>query len=172
MKSKKITDVRYIFGHFFQDGDRHHFFIDFELMWTPFRMFFGDKIGKKGYQQTQQKHPCKKVTREIREFREWILWSLKTIQGSQIPGLVNLTKGLETLHWCLAARWRTWGWPIANSIRNIVPMLMASLKYFKSSRNERAPRLLLMKRTVLSLIPLICCRLSKGVCVCVCVREA
>ena len=30
----------------------------------------------------------------------------ETIQRSQIQGLANLTQGLETLHWCLAARWR------------------------------------------------------------------
>ena len=50
--------------------------------------------------------PAKKSRTKSREIRAWFLWSLKTIQRLPDPGLLNLTKALETLHWCLAARWR------------------------------------------------------------------
>ena len=62
----------------------HRFWVDLDSI---LGCFFGVKVGKKGYQKTQQKHACKKVTRRIpgnpgkpREIRAWILWSLKTIQ--------------------------------------------------------------------------------------------
>ena len=69
-------------------------------------MPLGVQSGKMDTKRHSKNIPAKKSCRKFREIRAWILWSLKTIQGSQIPGLVNLTKGLETLHWCLAARWR------------------------------------------------------------------
>ena len=69
----------------------------------------GLRSEKMGTNKHSKNIPAKKSRGPSKEIRAWILWSLKTIQRSQIQGLANLTQGLETLHWCLAARWRILG---------------------------------------------------------------
>ena len=64
-KYEKIKDFRYISGHFFQDGYRHHFSLILSRFGLHFGMLFGAKVGKNGFKKTQQKHTCQKVTREI-----------------------------------------------------------------------------------------------------------
>ena len=84
----------------------HRFWADFDSILKRFLVIKSEKRILKNKAKTSLQKYQEVDPRRSREIRAWILWSLKTIQGSQIQGLVNLTKGLETLHWCLAARWR------------------------------------------------------------------
>ena len=62
---RKIEFVSYISGHFFQDGYRHHFSWILGRFGLHFEVPFGAKVGKNGFEKTQQKHTCQKVTQEI-----------------------------------------------------------------------------------------------------------
>ena len=104
--NRKINDFRSISGHFFEDGYRHHFSSILGRFGFRFGMHFGFKIGKwiqkntaKTYlQKNQSGNPGKSAPGSYGPFKQF--------KDSQIRRLVNLTQGLETLHWCLAARWR------------------------------------------------------------------
>ena len=84
----------------------HRFWVDLDSILGCFLVLKSEKMDtKKDSKNIPAKKSCDGFRRS-REIRAWVLWSLKTIQRSQIQGLANLTKALETLHWCLAARWR------------------------------------------------------------------
>ena len=84
----------------------HRFYFVLDSIWGWFLVLKSEKMDTKKHSKNI---PAKKSRRPSREIWAWVLWSLKTIQRSQIQGLANLTQGLETLHWCLAARWRISG---------------------------------------------------------------
>ena len=84
----------------------HRFWVDFDSILGCFLVLKSEN----GFKKTQQKHTCKKVTRRIqgdpRRSGPGSYGPLKQFNDSQIPGLLNLIKALERIHWCLAARWR------------------------------------------------------------------
>ena len=102
----KSEDFRYISGHFLQDGYRHYFSLILGRFGLHFGMFFLLKsekcIQKKTAKTCLQKSHAVNPERSGNES----CGPLKQFKDPQILGLLNLTKGLETLHWCLAARWR------------------------------------------------------------------
>ena len=63
-KLKNMQDFRYIFKHFFRDGYRHIFVIDFGSILTQLWDVFLCSSRKNGYKKTQQKHTCEKVMRQ------------------------------------------------------------------------------------------------------------
>ena len=73
-------------------------------------MLFGVKVGKKDTKKHNKNMPAKKSRDGSREIPGNPGLDPMVPQNNpktpQIPGLLNLTKALETLHWCLAARWR------------------------------------------------------------------
>ena len=64
---------------------------------------FGFNVGENGY---KQKHTCKKVTQDETRSRNNLPRSFFKTNN---PRTANRTKALETLHWCLPARWRILG---------------------------------------------------------------
>ena len=105
-KSQMLDTFSDIFSRWLPTSFCHRFWVDLDSILGCFLMIKSEKRIPKNTAKTYLQKCHAGDPRRSQEIWEWILWSLKTIQGSQIQGLVNLTKGLETLHWCLAARWR------------------------------------------------------------------
>ena len=89
------------------------FFFKLSLQADPPKNYYSSAIGKKGDQKAQQKHTCKKVANAIprtpERFKSRCCGPLKQFKD---PRFKHLTKGLATLHWCLAAQWRIPKWLI------------------------------------------------------------
>ena len=104
-------------------------------------MLFGVKVGKKWIQKnTAKTYLQKSHARDLGDPGKSGPGSygpLKQFKDSQIPGLLNLTKALETLHWCLAARWRILQMstaPIYN--HNFFLLFSKNLKRYKEKERE------------------------------------
>ena len=106
LKSKRtITDFSYIFRQFGEMATD----IMFSSIWVGFGLHFGrffeGIIVKIGNKKTIEKHTCKKVMRVTKRSRG-VTKEKPLSSPKRTFQITNKAKALETLPWCLAARWR------------------------------------------------------------------
>ena len=65
----------------------HRFWVDVDSISGCFLVLKSEKTETKNTIKTYLQKSHETDLDQSREIREWILWSCKTIQGSQIPGL-------------------------------------------------------------------------------------
>ena len=106
----KITEQSKILGTFSDIFSRwlptsffHRFWADLDSILGCFLLFKSEKMDTK---KDSKNIPAKKSCAKFSKSGPGSCGPWKQFKDSQIPGLLNLTKALETLHWCLAARWR------------------------------------------------------------------